>query len=134
MSSIQTPRGSLEAMQQLRSDVLSNAEELFGVWQPAITRPGFDASAHNLACYLALRRHDLRFLQLALMRWGLSSLGRSESHVQATLDAVIATLGAICREGPGTLPSYPDEEAVFKTPLKFGAACCGTFGLRSARD
>jgi len=76
-------------------------------------RPGFDASARNLACYLALRQHELPSLQLALMRWGLSSLGRSESHVEATLDAVIATLGAMCGRKPGTLPEYPPEEAVF---------------------
>ena len=47
------------------------------------------------------------------MRWGLSSLGRSESHVQATLDAVIATLGAMCCRDATTLPPYPDEDAVF---------------------
>src|SRR5271157_5975427 len=112
MSSIHTPEDLLEAMQQLRRDVLSDADELFGAWQPAITRPGFDASARNLACYLALRRHELPGLQLALMRWGLSSLGRSESHVQATLDAVIATLGAMCHLDPSALPPYPDEESV----------------------
>ena len=113
MPNIQTPEDLLEAMQQLRIDVLSNADELFGAWQSAIVRPGFDASARNLACYLALRQHELPSLQLALMRWGLSSLGRSESHVQATLDAVITTLGAMCGREPSTLPPYPDEEAVF---------------------
>jgi pyruvate kinase len=113
MSSIQTPEDLLAAMQELRIDVLSKADELFGAWQTAIMRPGFDASARNLACYLALRQHELPSLQLALMRWGLSSLGRSESHVEATLDAVIATLGAMCGRKPGTLPEYPAEEAVF---------------------
>ena len=113
VTGIETPQGLLEAMQQLRSDVIANTEEIFGAWQPAITRPGFSTSARNLACYLVLRRHELPSLQLALMRWGLSSLGRCESHVQATLDAVIATLGAMCGRDPGTLPPYPDEEAVF---------------------
>jgi len=113
VTGIETPQGLLETMQQLRSDVLANTEEIFGAWQPAIARPGFSTSARNLACYLALRRHELPSLQLALMRWGLSSLGRCESHVQATLDAVIATLGAMCERDPGTLPPYPDEEAVF---------------------
>jgi pyruvate kinase len=113
VTGIETPQGLLEAMQQLRSDVLANTEEIFGAWQPAITRPGFSTSARNLACYLALRRHELPSLQLALMRWGLSSLGRCESHVLATLDAVIATLGAMCGRDPGTLPPYPDDEAVF---------------------
>jgi pyruvate kinase len=113
LTSIQTPDGLLEVMQKLRSEVLSNADEIFGAWQPAITRPGFAESAQNLARYLALRRHELPSLQLALMRWGLSSLGRCESHVQATLDAVIATLGAMCGRDPSTLPQYPDDEAVF---------------------
>ena len=114
MTSIETPNGLLEAIERLRSEVLANTEQIFGAWQPAITRPGFSTSARNLACYLALRRHELPSLQLALMRWGLSSLGRCESHVQATLDAVIATLGAMCGRESGTLPPYPDEEAVFE--------------------
>jgi len=52
-------------MQKLRSEVLSNADEIFGAWQPATIRPGFAESAHNLARYLALRRHELPSLQLA---------------------------------------------------------------------
>ena len=38
-------------------------------------------SARNLAHYLALRRHDIRTLQAQLAQLGLSSLGRTESHV-----------------------------------------------------
>lgn len=114
MTDLQTPDGVLEAMQRLRSQVIADADELFKVWQPAIVRPKFEAAARNLACYLALRRHELPQLQLSLMRWGLSSLGRSESRVQATLDAVVATLGAICRRDPATLPSHPDEDAVLE--------------------
>jgi pyruvate kinase len=114
MPGIEAPQELLEAMRRLKSDVLSDADGLFNVWQRSIARPGFDESAHNLACYLALRRHDLPALQLALSRWGLSSLGRSESRVCETLDAVIATLGAVCRLDSSTLPPYPSEEAVFK--------------------
>ena len=114
MLSIQTPRDLLAAMQKLQSEVLADADELFAGWQSVVTRVGFEASAQNLASYLALRRHDLPPLQLALMRWGLSSLGRSESRVRVTLDAVIATLGAICGLDANTLPLYPAEHAVFK--------------------
>lgn len=113
MLSIQTPRELLGAMQKLQSQVLTDADELFAGWQSVVTRAGFEASAQNLACYLALRRHELPPLQLALMRWGLSSLGRSESRVRVTLDAVIATLGAICGVDAKVLPAYPAEEAVF---------------------
>ena len=49
-------------------------------------------SARNLLHYLSLRRHDLRPLQLRLAALGLSSLGRAESHVLATIDAVLEAL------------------------------------------
>ncbi|MEZ5729822.1 MAG: hypothetical protein R3E48_18655 [Burkholderiaceae bacterium] len=45
--------------------------------------------------YLALRKHDLTAEQQALSLLGLSSLGRAESHVLATLDAVITALAAL---------------------------------------
>ena len=51
-------------------------------------------SAANLLHYLALRQFDLRDAQRQLARAGLSSLGRAEGHVLATLDAVIARLAA----------------------------------------
>jgi len=114
MLSIQTPRELLAAMQKLQSEVLADADELFTGWQSEVTRVGFEASAQNLASYLALRRHELPPLQLALMRWGLSSLGRSESRVRVTLDAVIATLGAVCGLDANTLPLYPAEHEVFR--------------------
>ncbi len=53
-------------------------------------------SSWNLACYLALRSEDLRELQPVLASHGLSSLGRSESHVLATLDSIIDLLGRAC--------------------------------------
>ena len=46
-------------------------------------------SARNLLHYLAFRRVDLRREQACLANWGLSSLGRSESHVLHNLDAVL---------------------------------------------
>jgi len=53
------------------------------------------ASAVNLAHYWAVRQHDLRGLQRRLAGFGLSSLGRSEPHVQASLDAIAAALMAL---------------------------------------
>ena len=78
----------LSTVSALRNDILTESEELYSIWQPRIGRPEFLPSAHNLAAYLALRRRDLRPLQTSLMRWGLSSLGRSESRVMATLDEI----------------------------------------------
>ena len=40
--------------------------------------------------YWAVRQYDLRSLQRRLATFGLSSLGRSEPHVQASLDAIVA--------------------------------------------
>jgi pyruvate kinase len=49
-------------------------------------------SARNLVHYLALRRFDLRNTQEWLAALGVSSLGRSESHVLYNLDVVLAIL------------------------------------------
>ncbi|HSC33656.1 MAG TPA: pyruvate kinase [Thermodesulfobacteriota bacterium] len=57
--------------------------------------PAYKESAKNLLHYLAFRRHDLRALQSELAELGLSSLGRSESHVLATIDAVLLTLSRL---------------------------------------
>lgn len=48
--------------------------------------------AVNLVHYLALRRHDVHGLQRLLSELGLSSLGRSEPHVMASVLATRATL------------------------------------------
>jgi pyruvate kinase len=49
-------------------------------------------SARNLIHYLSLRAVDLRALQEQLAWLGLSSLGRAESHVLASLDKVLGLL------------------------------------------
>lgn len=60
-------------------------------------------SAENLLHYLALRSRDLRPLQDRLARLGLSSLGRAEAHVLASIDAVLHNLYLLSgREAPGT--------------------------------
>jgi pyruvate kinase len=87
--------------------VCSEGDQTFNYWRALIQRRSFLINARNLAHYLALRRRDLRALQSALMPWGLSSLGRSESRVLENLDAVIATLGELCEETQLTLPSRP---------------------------
>ncbi|HMM47315.1 MAG TPA: pyruvate kinase [Thiobacillaceae bacterium] len=49
-------------------------------------------SARNLIHYLALRRRDVRPLQRSLAALGLSSLGRSESNVLASIDVILGVL------------------------------------------
>ena len=60
-------------------------------------------SARNLAHYIGVRRLDVRELQDELSRLGLSSLGRMEAHVMASLQAVQAALAALRREA---LPAH----------------------------
>jgi pyruvate kinase len=93
---LSSPQGLLSTLQALRQTVESEGKATFDEWNPHIQRTAFIDSALNLAEYLALRRHDLRPLQAALMPWGLSSLGRIEGRVMPNLDAVIATLEVIC--------------------------------------
>ncbi|MBB6099840.1 pyruvate kinase [Deinobacterium chartae] len=105
------PQVLLARLEALREAVCREAGELMTQWSGRLERDAFRPSAQNLAHYLALRRRDLRELQAELVPWGLSSLGRSEAHVMATLEAVIATLAAIC----GERRSWPDRET-FELP------------------
>lgn len=76
---------------------------------PRVARadPAFRASAANLLQYLALRRVDVRELQAALAARGLSSLGRAEAHVLASVDAVrraVVALAGLPAPGPVSTP------------------------------
>ncbi len=59
-------------------------------------------SAENLLHYLALRRENLKPLQDRLARLGLSSLGRAEPHVMATINAVIHNLHLLSGQAKAT--------------------------------
>lgn len=50
------------------------------------------SSARNLIHYLALRGMDIRGVQLALAKQGISSLGRAESHVMWNITKVVKLL------------------------------------------
>jgi pyruvate kinase len=92
------------AVAGLRQDLQREGRSRLVEWRPLIHRSAFLPGAANLAHYLALRRRDLGPLQEALSRHGLSSLGRCEARVAATLDAVHATLARAAGAKP---PSYP---------------------------
>lgn len=108
-SMLRTPKQILSAVLQLRREIEREANETFANWQKCIVRKEFEYSAKNFACYLAFRRRDLRHLQTALLALGLSSLGRSEARVLANLDAVIASLQAICNEKKRQPHPSPDD-------------------------
>jgi pyruvate kinase len=70
-------------------------------------------SARNLLHYLALRRHDLRDAQPMLASKGLSSLGRTESHVRHGLETVLKTLHVLdggSWDGPSDGDSITNDE------------------------
>jgi len=62
--------------------------------------PAWRKSAENLLHYLEFRRYDVRPLQTRLAALGLSSLGRAEAHILATLRSVIRTLCYLDRKKP----------------------------------
>ncbi|WP_299819653.1 pyruvate kinase [uncultured Pontibacter sp.] len=76
----------IKQLEQLHEQAIS-LEKKFA---PALekTAPELKKSAQNLLHYLALRQHDIRHLQAELAELGLSSLGRAEGHVLASLQAV----------------------------------------------
>lgn len=113
----------LAAMMALRDDVARAGGAGFGASEP-------DAALDNLAHYLALRRHDIRPLQRALMWRGLSSLGRLESRVLPTLDAALAALAAtLGRPGQWT-PA--DPASFFAGERRLEAAAHRLFGAAAA--
>jgi pyruvate kinase len=80
----------IQSLNLLRSEMLElEASGLIGATE---AHAEHSASARNLMHYLALRRHDIRQLQSKLAGLGLSSLGRTESHVLSALHAVMNVL------------------------------------------
>lgn len=73
--------------------------ERFGK-QAAKVHPAFHHSVYNLLDYMALRHVDLRPVQPALTKLGLSSLGRTESHVHAGISAVLRLLHLLQPHAP----------------------------------
>ncbi|MCA9014283.1 MAG: hypothetical protein KDA77_03020 [Planctomycetaceae bacterium] len=76
----------LKELDSIRSEMVIEAERSRSLLEKV--HPCYQESARNLLHYLALRHHDIRPLQLRLAALGLSSLGRAESHVMATVDTV----------------------------------------------
>ncbi|TWI54955.1 pyruvate kinase [Pseudomonas duriflava] len=65
----------------------------------------YTESARNLLAYLALRRHDVRSLQMRLARLGLSSLGRSEAYTLSALNTVVAVLQRLAGGEEDSVPT-----------------------------
>jgi len=65
----------------------------------ALVHPKLKRSAENLVHYLALRETDIRGLQDELAVLGLSSLGRAERNVIASIEAIQGALSAATATG-----------------------------------
>ncbi len=77
--------------------------------------PECHASARNLLHYLSLRQADMRPLQERLARLGLSSLGRLESHVLASLQVVTRALTRLSGK------SWQESSWAGKVPVDFSS-------------
>ncbi|HOE41062.1 MAG TPA: pyruvate kinase [Rhodoferax sp.] len=82
--------GLIDQLWSLRHTMLAREAQL--QIELSSVPPRHQNSARNLIHYLCLRTVDLRPLQEQLAKLGLSSLGRSESHVLANLDKVLGVL------------------------------------------
>jgi hypothetical protein len=95
-------RGAMSAEEAAHADAIARAA------------PSRRASARNLAHYLALRRRDLGTLQGRLAELGLSSLGRSEAHAAATVEAV--------KRAVALMRGMPEPVAAAPVGIRDGAA------------
>jgi pyruvate kinase len=88
----------LQELVALRISVSHDALQRLEAHKTHYAKKGYTKSACNLACYLALRRHDLRPLQAQLAELGFSSLGRGESHIMANLERVTALIAELLQQ------------------------------------
>jgi hypothetical protein len=112
----------------LRERTAEQGRTIFRRWSARIERPAFRVGALNFAHYLAFRRHDLRPLQRRLMALGLSSLGRPEGRVIASLDAVILALCGIAATPAPNRIRWPSHRQFFRGERRLAQNCREIFG------
>ena len=129
------PPRELRALNRLIDDLLALRGSMLEFEARLLPRQGgLDAagmaSVRNLAHYLAMRSLDLRRVQQKLAKLGVSSLGRAEPQVLATLDRVLGLLHLLAgraRQGP-TVADFPPPD-----PGALAARAEGLFGKVSRR-
>jgi pyruvate kinase len=86
----------LEQLEQIQADAIESEKK----YEKKIRKihQQNQKSALNLIHYLALRNQDIRELQDTLGQLGISRLGRAESHVMASITAVINLLKKILKK------------------------------------
>ena len=80
-SDLEEIRALLAEVKALREDIELKGAELRSSWGADADKSKAPPRVLNLSHYIALRAHDVTDLQYRLASRGLSSLGRSESHV-----------------------------------------------------
>lgn len=129
MSKTPTPRSQLLAQfRKKRARIVTDSKAIWRAWEVSEMRETFRPSAQNLATYLAFRRADLTGLQPELTALGLSSLGRAEPHVRASIEATEAALCTLAGEN-GT---FPDPERFTRGPTRLAARRDTCFGSGSS--
>jgi len=86
----------------------------------------------NLLHYLVMRERDMRPLQEALARNGLSSLGRCEAHTLASVDAVVRVLARLLDAGL-VLPRNDQAPGFDEGPALLEAHARDLFGPASPK-
>src|SRR5580704_10005853 len=104
-SDLEEIRALLAEVKALREDVELKGAELRSSWGVDADKAKIPPRVLNLSQYIALREHDVTDLQYRLASRGLSSLGRSESHVAQALDALVTTLRRLSGELNAPYPS-----------------------------
>ncbi|GAB4251225.1 MAG: pyruvate kinase [Saprospiraceae bacterium] len=92
----------IDRVGQLRSEIESYAGK---ATIPDGIHEKYRKSAINLVHYMAMRMMDVRELQLLLSEWGLSSIGRAERKVMATMDSLLEVLHKL--KGQSWSPPQP---------------------------
>ena len=121
----------LARLTDLQAQIGAQAAHTMTGWTPRIHRPEFAASAANMAEWLALRRTDLSALQAPLATLGLSTLGRLDAHVGASVQAVIAALSCIAG---GPLQDFPTPAAFEEGDAVLQARRDAMFGRQEPGD
>ncbi len=106
-----TPSDSLkDALLRLFRDIAQEVLRSRGRFR--FSEPDRECSRDNLLAYLALREHDLLDLQLELAERGLSSLGRLEGAVIASLRKVLEHLGGRPEDLPLQAPNFSQARSL----------------------
>lgn len=121
-------RLAFEELQEIRVRVLSEAADRLATLR--LNGDDADPAIENLCHYLALRHKDLRPMQRRLMALGLSSMGRLESRVLPTIDAVLQALSALAGSGGGE-GRLRSETEFFAGEQRLEAATELLFGRRA---